>query len=31
LVEIVTLLEIAASAGSKTLAPVSTYSVCTIR
>jgi adenine/guanine phosphoribosyltransferase-like PRPP-binding protein len=31
LVEIVTLLEIGASEGSKTLAPVSTYSVCTIR
>lgn len=31
LIEIVTLLEIAASGGSKTLAPVPTYSVCTIR
>jgi len=31
LIEIVTLLEIAASEGSKTLAPVPTYSVCTIR
>ena len=31
LVEIVTLLEIAASNGSKSLAPIPTYSVCTLR
>ena len=31
LVEIVTLLEIAASNGSKHLAPIPTYSVCTLR
>jgi adenine/guanine phosphoribosyltransferase-like PRPP-binding protein len=31
LIEIVTLLEIASSQGSKNLAPIPTYSVCTLR